>query len=112
MSQSLTAATCKPCEGGVDPLTPDEAADLLTKLDGWHLSADAKLISKSWTRADFMDAIGFCVRVAGVAEADGHHPDVHLTNYRDLTIDLTTHAIDGLSENDFIVAAKIDALEK
>lgn len=110
-AENLTAAKCKPCEGGVDPLTPDEARELLAKVDGWELTEEAKVIGKSVTRADFMDAVAFVVRVAGLAEAEGHHPNIHLTDYRELRIELSTHAIGGLSENDFIVAAKIDALE-
>jgi len=84
---------------------------MLRDLDEWELSEGGKQILRRWTVKDFVAGIDFLRRVADVAEAEGHHPDVHLTGYRNVTIELTTHAIDGLSENDFILAAKIDDLE-
>ena len=89
-------------------MSPDEARAQVDQVDGWQLSGDATAITKSWTRKDFVDAMGFLNRVADLAEAEQHHPDLHLTGYKKVRIALMTHAIGGLSENDFILAAKID----
>lgn len=109
-TEELTQKQCKPCEGGVDPVPVDEAKEQLKKLPGWKLTHDGQRIRKDWTVKDFMAGIDFFKRCAEVAEADGHHPDLHLEGYRNLSIELWTHAIGGLSENDFILAAKIDQL--
>lgn len=106
----LVAKKCKPCEGGVDPYSRDEAVDQLKKLSGWKLTDDGQRIRKEWTAKHFMAAMKFFNEVAEVAETDQHHPDLHLTQYRKVAIELWTHAIGGLSENDFILAAKIDEL--
>jgi len=108
-SDQLVEKKCKPCEGGVDPCTLEEANKQLSQLDGWYLTHDGQRIRKDWTVKHFMAGMDFFNRVAQVAEADGHHPDLHLSGYRNLSIELWTHAIGGLSENDFILAAKIDA---
>ncbi|MEX2187764.1 MAG: 4a-hydroxytetrahydrobiopterin dehydratase [Pirellulales bacterium] len=109
-AEQLVAKKCKPCEGGVDACTLDEANDQLSKLTGWYLTHDGQRIRKDWTVKNFMAGMAFFNRVAELAEADGHHPDVHLWGYRNAWIELWTHAIGGLSENDFILAAKIDLL--
>jgi len=106
----LVAKKCLPCEGGVDPCTIDEARAQLEQLDGWTLTRDGQRIRKEWTVKNFMAGMDFFGRVAETAEADGHHPDLHLEGYRHVAIELWTHAIGGLSENDFILAAKIDRL--
>jgi 4a-hydroxytetrahydrobiopterin dehydratase len=108
--EQLAAKKCLPCEGGVDPCSLDEARELLAGLDGWHLTHDGQRIRKDWTVKNFMAGLDFFHRVAAVAEADGHHPDLHLEGYRNVAIELWTHAIGGLSENDFILAAKINQL--
>lgn len=108
---ALKDRTCKPCEGGVAPLSRAEAERLLEHLDGWKLSDGGESIRRRWKVKNFAGGIEFLRGVAEIAEAEDHHPDVHLTGYRNVTIELTTHAIDGLSENDFILAAKIDELE-
>ncbi len=110
--QELTQRKCKPCEGGVAPLAAPEARAYLANLPGWELSADGKLVGRTYVMRWFMDAIEFIQKIAEVAEGEDHHPDIHLTGYRRLRIELTTHAIGGLSENDFIVAAKIEGLPK
>lgn len=104
----LTAKKCKPCEGGVPPLPKEETHRLLAGLPGWALTADGKSIRRTWKCKDFMAAIRFFDQVAELAEREQHHPDLHLTGYRMAAIEMTTHAIGGLSENDFIMAAKID----
>ena len=105
-----TARKCAPCEGGVVKFSPAEAAAQLEGLSGWRLDPSGQRIQKHWHLRDFMAAIGFFNQVAQLAEAEGHHPDLHLEGYRHAWIELSTHAIGGLSENDFIMAAKIDQL--
>ncbi|MBI3330836.1 MAG: 4a-hydroxytetrahydrobiopterin dehydratase [Candidatus Omnitrophica bacterium] len=117
----LAQRKCKPCEGMTEPLQASAAQALLADLTGWELvdlpappgggaQAGGKAIRKTVTCKDFLDAVGLIQRIAPIAEAEDHHPDLHLTGYRKLTIELSTHAIGGLSENDFILAAKIDAI--
>ncbi len=108
--EELVAHHCQPCEGGVEKFTPPEAERQLKTLSGWRLTARATHIRKDWQVKDFMAAIEFFTKVAQLAEAEGHHPDLHLEGYRNVWIELWTHAIGGLSENDFILAAKIDRL--
>jgi len=110
LANELVQKKCKPCEGGVPPVSQAEAKRLLQVLPGWKLTADGKAIRKEWRVKDFLTAIDFFQRVAQIAEAEDHHPDLHLTGYRNLAIELSTHALDGLSENDFILAARIDQL--
>ncbi len=109
-SEELTQKRCAPCEGGVARYTPEQAQEQLSQLSGWSLSADGLRIRKSWVMKNFMAAIEFFRHVAELAESEGHHPDLHLERYRHVTVELWTHAIGGLSENDFILAAKIDRL--
>ena len=106
----LTQKQCLPCEGGVAKFTPEEAAEQLKQLSGWELSEDSQRIRKSWVVTNFLAAMRFFEKVAEVSESEAHHPDLHLEQYRHVTIELWTHAIGGLSENDFICAAKIDQL--
>jgi 4a-hydroxytetrahydrobiopterin dehydratase len=107
-AQELTQKKCRPCEGGVEPVSPADAAEQVKNLPGWKLSEDGKKIRKQWVVKDFLTAINFFNTIARIAEADDHHPDLHVTGYRNVTVELSTHAIGGLSENDFILAAKID----
>ena len=88
----------------------EESRASSTTLDGWRLTHDGQRIRKDWVVKNFMAGIEFFNRVAEIAEGDGHHPDLHLEGYRNAWIELYTHAIGGLSENDFILAAKIDQL--
>lgn len=109
-AQQLVSKKCQPCEGGVERCTLDESHGQLGKLSGWYLTHDGQRIRKDWTVKHFMAGMDFFNRVAQVAEGDGHHPDLHIEGYRNVSIELWTHAIGGLSENDFILAAKIDEL--
>ena len=109
-SEQLVAKKCQPCEGGVDPFPLELAEEQLGNLQGWYLTHEGQRIRKDWTVKHFMAAMDFFDKVAKVAEEDGHHPDLHLEGYRNMSIELWTHAIGGLSENDFILAAKIDEL--
>jgi 4a-hydroxytetrahydrobiopterin dehydratase len=109
-TEELVQKKCQPCEGGVAPYSPEEARQQLKQLKGWQITPDGKRIRKEWTVKNFMAGIDFFNRCAEVAEADGHHPDLHIEGYRNVAVELWTHAIGGLSENDFILAAKIDEL--
>jgi len=111
MNDSWTQKKCKPCEGIEKPLSRVQAQDYLKRVPGWQAAADAKGIYRDYVMKNFTAAVDAITKVAGVAEAEGHHPDVHLTGYRKLRIELSTHAIGGLSENDFIVAARINELD-
>ena len=106
----LATKKCVPCEGGVDPCPIDAAERQLDRLPGWYLTHNGQRIRKDWTVKNFVEGMAFLHKVMGVAEQDGHHPDVHLEGYKNLWIEIWTHAIGGLSENDFILAAKIDQL--
>ena len=107
---ALRSKKCQPCEGGVEPSTLAEAQAQLDHLPGWYLTHEGQRIRKDWTVKDFMAGLDFFNQVAQVAEADGHHPDLHIEGYRNVAIELWTHAIGGLSENDFILAAKVDQI--
>jgi 4a-hydroxytetrahydrobiopterin dehydratase len=106
----LAQQKCKPCEGGVDPCPLSFSKDQLAELPGWELTHDGQRIRKDWRVSDFLTALKFFNAVGEVAEEDGHHPDLHLESYRNVWIEIWTHAIGGLSENDFILAAKIDKI--
>ena len=103
----LTQKKCVPCEGGVPTLNKSEVERLLAEVPGWTLAG--KWITKEFKFKNFVEAMKFVNRVAEVAEAEGHHPDIHI-HYNLVRFDTWTHAIDGLSENDFILAAKINSL--
>lgn len=106
----LTAKTCVPCEGGVKPLTADEAGKLLAQLHGdWSLNDDATEIRRDFSFKGFYRTMGFVNAVAWVANMENHHPDLEV-GWGHCLVRFTTHSINGLSENDFICAAKVDAL--
>ncbi len=104
----LTRKHCRPCEGGIPALSREEAEATLRSVEGWTIAPEARRITRSWTVKDFMAAIDFFNKVAAIAEEEDHHPDLHLEGYRHVTIALSTHAVKGLTENDFILAAKIN----
>ncbi len=106
----LTAQRCEPCEGGVAPLTREEAEALMAQLDeDWSLSEDAKEIHRDYHFKGFNRTMGFVNAVAWIANNENHHPDLEV-GWGHCLVRYTTHAIGGLSQNDFICAAKIDAL--
>lgn len=106
----LTAQHCEPCEGGVKPLGRAEAETLLARVNGaWSLDENATEIRREFAFKGFYKTMAFVNAVAWIANAEGHHPDMEVGWGRCL-VRYTTHAIDGLSQNDFICAAKIDAL--
>jgi 4a-hydroxytetrahydrobiopterin dehydratase len=107
-SSDLSLKKCVPCQGGASPLKKEEAVELLSRVQGWELSGKTQ-ITREFKFKNFLDAMGFVNRVAETAEAEGHHPDIDI-RYNRVKLVLSTHAIGGLSENDFILAAKIDRL--
>ena len=109
IEKPLTEQKCVPCEGGTAPIVSADARALLERLEGWTLANDTLSINKSYTFADFKATIGFVNKVAAIAEEEGHHPDLAVS-YGSVKVELSTHAIKGLSINDFILAAKIDEL--
>jgi 4a-hydroxytetrahydrobiopterin dehydratase len=98
---------CKPCEGG-KPLSATEVQHYLLDVPKWN--SDGVSITREFTRRNFQDALDFINRIGAVAESGGHHPDLFLHAYKKVRVRLSTHAVGGLSENDFILAAKIDRL--
>ncbi|MEE9602474.1 MAG: 4a-hydroxytetrahydrobiopterin dehydratase [Thermoguttaceae bacterium] len=109
-SEQLADGKCIACEGGVERLPRAEAEKLLQSLDGWSITDDGLRIRKRWRVKTFLLGVDLLVQVARLAENEGHHPDLHLEGYRNVRIELSTHAVGGLSRNDFILAAKIDKL--
>ena len=105
----LTDRHCKPCEGGVAALSREEAEGLLAQVPGWELAGDGKSIHRRFQFKGFYSAMAFVKAMAWVANREDHHPDF-TTGYNYCDVTFTTHAIDGLSENDFICAAKVNAL--
>ncbi|MFA6121654.1 MAG: 4a-hydroxytetrahydrobiopterin dehydratase [Sideroxydans sp.] len=105
----LTNKNCKPCEGGVPPLSQDEATALLEQLDAWELND--KCISKIFAFKNYYQVMAFVNAVAWMTHREDHHPDMSV-GYNQCRVEYSTHAIGGLSENDFICAAKVDALFK
>ncbi|HWQ32639.1 MAG TPA: 4a-hydroxytetrahydrobiopterin dehydratase [Blastocatellia bacterium] len=105
----LAAKTCVPCRGGVPPLKGEELAKLHAQLDGWRVVNEHHL-EKDYTFPDFRQALDFTNRVGELAEAQDHHPDIYLA-WGKVGIRIWTHKIDGLTESDFILAAKIDELK-
>lgn len=110
MSDSLHQKHCVPCEGGTKPLDKNAIALLSKNIHGWKVLE--KKIEKKYHFIDFKHALGFVNEVGDIAEFEGHHPDINLHDWNNVTISLSTHAIKGLSENDFIMAAKIDQIIK
>lgn len=104
----LSEKNCVPCEGGVKPFTRQEAKRYLKQVNGWFIVR--KEIEKEFKFKDFKEALGFINKVGDIAEEEDHHPDIYLHSYKRVKITLSTHAIKGLSENDFILAAKIDKI--
>jgi 4a-hydroxytetrahydrobiopterin dehydratase len=107
--KDLINKKCIACEGGVKPLSRENAQDYVDEVFGWQMDAEAKKISKEFKFKDFVEAIDFVSRVADIAEEEGHHPDIHIF-YNKVLLELSTHSIGGLSENDFILATKINNL--
>ncbi len=114
--QDLAKFHCVPCEGGVKPFTISRAKEYLKMTRDWELLASQGVllelmrIQRKFEFKNFKEALEFVNKVGRLAESENHHPDIFIHNYRKVTITLTTHAIKGLSENDFIIAAKLNQL--
>jgi 4a-hydroxytetrahydrobiopterin dehydratase len=106
---SLDQRNCEPCHAGTPALTDDEAKALIQAVPQWTLSADARAIEREFGFRDFHQTMAFVNALAWIAHREDHHPDLEI-GYRRCRVEYSTHAIDGLSENDFICAAKINAL--
>ena len=104
----LTQKKCKPCEGGVPPLTEEQTNDLLKQIPSWTIKDGH--VFKQFKFKDFKETMAFVNKVADIAEQENHHPDITIS-YSQVSIRLWTHAINGLSENDFILPAKIDDIK-
>jgi 4a-hydroxytetrahydrobiopterin dehydratase len=109
MAESIAQRTCTPCRGGVPPLTETQAAGYLAQTPGWELLEESRVIRRTFKFASFRDSLGFVAKVGELAETQGHHPEICFAWGR-ATVTLETRKIKGLHENDFIMAAKINAL--
>jgi len=109
-SKELVHKQCSPSEGDLTTVKRAAARAQLKKLPGWWMTHAGERIRKGWVVKNFTAGLQFFDRVGRLAEKEGHHPDLHLEGFRNVWIELSTHAIGGLSDNDFILAAKIDKL--
>jgi 4a-hydroxytetrahydrobiopterin dehydratase len=106
----LTKKHCTPSGQSGKALTVSQVREYLAAVSHWILAADGKRIRRKWVVKDFLSSLDFFNRVGRIAQAEDHHPDLHLRGYRNVTIELSTHDVAGLTENDFIMAAKINQL--
>ena len=106
----LASQECVPCKGGIPPLRPDQIEPLIKQLQGWNVIENHH-IQKSYDFPDFVKALDFVNDVAEIAEAQGHHPDLHLS-WGKVGVEIWTHKIDGLTESDFVLGAKIDKIRR
>ena len=109
MTSSLADKTCTPCRGGVPPMSPEEAKQHASPAPGWELAENETRIKRSFRFGDFKQTLDFVNTVGALAEDEGHHPDICF-GWGYCAVELFTHKIKGLHENDFIMAAKIDRL--
>lgn len=109
MEKNLLQKKCQACEGNVPPLKKEEALEYLKEVPQWEMSDDGKMIYREFIFKNFVKAMQFVEGVADIAEMEGHHPDIYIS-YNKVKLELYTHSIKGLSENDFIVAAKVDQI--
>ncbi|WP_432695083.1 4a-hydroxytetrahydrobiopterin dehydratase [Marinobacterium sp. YM272] len=106
---SLSDKQCVPCRGGIDPLTQDEANSLLQQIPQWRLEEGATRLRRAFKFSNFATALAFVNRVGEIAEKQDHHPEIAF-GWGHVEIEIWTHKIGGLHENDFILAARIDGL--
>ena len=109
-ASTLKTKRCVPCEGGVAKYSLEEATTQVAALSAWRLTEDGTRIRRDWQLKSFRDGIRLINTIGALAEREQHHPDLHLEGYRKVRVEIFTHAIGGLSENDFILAAKIDTV--
>ncbi len=105
----LTSRTCTPCRGGIPPLTAEQASAYLPEVSSWELAENATRIRRTFRFTDYASTVRFVRKITDLAESEGHHPVITF-GWGFCTVDLQTKKIKGLHENDFIMAAKIDAL--
>lgn len=110
MKVHLSDKKCVACEGGVLPLTSDETAPLVVQVPKWTITDNREWLQREFSFRNFKEALAFVNKVGELAESEGHHPSINLFDFSHVLISLSTHAIGGLSENDFILAAKTDKL--
>jgi len=108
---NLVTHHCVPCEGGTKPLTRPEFSVYLEQVKEWQV-VEEKALSREFTFKNFLAVIDFVNQIAKIAEAEGHHPDLFIHDYKHLKVTLTTFAIGGLSINDFVLATKINELKQ
>ena len=106
----LESLHCEPCTRATPPVPADEAQRLHREIPQWTL--ESKRLVREFRLKDFQEALALANAIGAVAEKEQHHPDLHLTDYKRLRVELSTHAIHALSKNDFVLAAKIDALPR
>lgn len=106
---ALKDKNCVPCEGGIPPLTSEQINPLHKEVPDWKVAKDT-LLQKEYIWKNFKQALTFINKVGEIAESEGHHPDITLHDWNKVTLSLSTHAINGLSENDFILASKINTI--
>ena len=109
MTNELADKICTPCRGGVPPMTSHQAQHYLEQTEGWALLSEGTRLERTFKFGNFKDALDFVDKVGAVAEREGHHPDIRF-GWGYCTVELYTHKINGLHENDFIMAAKINSL--
>ncbi len=108
----FTKKHCVPCEGGTKPLTKDKAKEYLKAAEEWELLNEKPMkIQRKFTFKNFKEALDFINKVGKLAQSEGHHPDINLYSFKNVDITLYTHAIGGLSENDYILATKINQIK-
>jgi 4a-hydroxytetrahydrobiopterin dehydratase len=113
MTHDLTKKHCVPCEGGTEPLTNQREDELHSAVPEWSVSREGThQLSRELVLKNFKEVLAFVNRVGELAESEGHHPNLYIYGFKHLRIELYTHAIGGLSENDFIMAAKINEMLK
>lgn len=111
----LSQKKCVPCQKGTRPLSYTESKRLLESVPEWrfvHELANHPFIDRIYSMNSFQEALDFIVKIGALAEQEGHHPDIHLTKYRQVRLQLMTHTVRGLTQSDFILAAKIDEIHK
>ncbi|OAY69579.1 putative pterin-4-alpha-carbinolamine dehydratase [Ananas comosus] len=112
-ASDLAAKNCVPCNSkDIRPMSEESANELLAQVQGWGLLTESGIMKlhRSWKVKNFIHGLEFFQLIADVAEAQGHHPDLHLVGWNNVKVELWTHSVGGLTENDFILAAKINSL--